>query len=117
MISTFKIVINDGKGATAKEMEESHTFTRTVEAEDLANALIEVWEDIFGMSFEETVKDEYGKDLEDLSEEELDDINDFYEDPLIRVEDLDCNSGEPFVEKIYEDGELIFFHMFFRNIY
>ena len=116
-MSTFKITINDGVGTATREVKRSRTVTRTVEAEDLASALIEVWEDIFGMSFEETVKDEYGKDLEDLSEEELDDINDFYEDPLIRVEDLDCNNGKPFVEKIYEDGELIFFHMFFRNIY
>ena len=116
-MSTFKMTINDGVGAATRGVKRFRTVTRTVEAEDLANALIEVWEDLFGMSFEETVKDEYGKDLEDLSEEELDDINDFYEDPLILVEDLDCDSGKPFVEEIYEDGELIFSHMFFRSIY
>ena len=51
---------------------------------------------------------DYGKDLEDLNEDELDDINDFYEDPLFFMDDLDCSSGNPFVEEIYEDGKLIF---------
>lgn len=105
---TFKIVINDGVGAATRGMERSHTFTRTVRAKDLAYALVEIWEDIFGESFEETVRDEYGKDLKDLNEDELDDINDFYEDPLFFMGTLDCSSGEPFVEEIYEDGKLIF---------
>ena len=104
----YKIVINDGRGAAARGMERSHTFTRTVEAKDLAYALVEVWEDIFGESFEDFVEDEYGKALEDLNEDELDDINDFYEDPLFFMETLDCSSGEPFAEEIYEDGKLIF---------
>ena len=104
----FKIVINDGAGAATRGMKRSHIITRTVEAKDLAYALVEVWEDLFGMSFEDFVEDEYGKALEDLSEEELDDINDFYEDPLFFMNDLDCSSGEPFVEEIYEDGKLIF---------
>ena len=107
-MSTFKIVINDGAGAATRGMERSHTFTRTAKAKDLAYALVEVWEDIFGESFKETVRDEYGKDLEDLNENELDDINDFFEDPLFFMGDLDCSSGEPFVEEIYEDGKLIF---------
>ena len=107
MMSTFKIVINDGVGAATRGMERSHTFTRTVKAKDLAYALVEVWEDLFGESFEETVRDEYGKDLKDLNEEEMDDINDFFEDPLFFVEDLDCSSGEPFIEEIYEDGKRI----------
>ena len=107
-MSTFKIAINDGVGAATRGMEGSHTFTRTVKAKDLAYALVEVWEDIFGESFKETVRDEYGKDLEDLNEDELDDINDFFEDPLFFMGDLDCSSGEPFVEEIYEDGKLIF---------
>lgn len=106
-MSTFKIVINDGVGAATRGMERSRTFTRTVKAKDLAHALIEVWEDLFGESFEDTVRDEYGKDLKDLNEEELDDINDFYEDPLFFVEDLDCSSGEPFIEEIYEDEKRI----------
>ena len=106
-MSTFKIVINDGVGAATRGMERSHTFTRTVEAKDLAHALIEIWEDLFEESFEETVRDEYGKDLKDLNEDELDDINDFFEDPLFFVEDLDCSSGEPFIEEIYEDGKRI----------
>ena len=104
----FKVVINDGAGAATRGMERSHIFTRTVEAKDIAYALVEVWEDLFGMSFEDFVEDEYGKALEDLSEEELDDISDFYEDPLFFMNDLDCSSGEPFVEEIYEDGKLIF---------
>lgn len=104
----FKIVINDGAGAATRGMERSHTFTRTVEAKDIAYALVEVWEDIFGESFEDFVEDEYGKALEDLNEDELDDINDFYEDPLFFMDDLDCSSGNPFVEEIYEDGKLIF---------
>ena len=108
MISTFKIVINDGKGTTARGMKRSHTLTRTVKAENLAYALIEVWEDLFEESFKETVRDEYGKSLEDLDEEELDDIKDFFEDPLILVEDLDSDSGEPFIEEIYENGRCIF---------
>ena len=107
-MSTFDIVINNGVGATTRGMERSHTFTRTVKAKDLAYALVEVWEDIFGESFEETVEDEYGKPIEDLNEEELDDLDDFYKEPLIFVEDLDCSSGNPFVEEIYEDGNLIF---------
>lgn len=106
-MSTFKIVINDGVGAATRGMERSHIFTRTVEAKDLAQALIEVWEDLFGESFEETVRDEYGKDLKDLNEEEMNDINDFFEDPLVFIEDLDCSSGEPFVEEIYEDGKRV----------
>ena len=105
---TFKIVINDGVGAATRGMERSHTFTRTVKAKDLAYALVEVWEDLFEKSFEETVRDEYGKDLEDLNEEELDDINDFFEDLLFFMGVLDCSSGNPFVEEIYEDGKLIF---------
>ena len=104
----YKIVINDGAGAATRGMKRSHTFTRTVKAKDLAYALVEVWEDIFGESFEDTVRDDYGKDLEDLNEDELDDINDFYEDPLFFMDDLDCSSGDPFVEEIYEDGKLIF---------
>ena len=104
----FKIVINDGAGAATRGMERSHTFTRTVKAKDIAYALVEVWEDLFGMSFEDFVEDEYGKALEDLNEDELDDINDFYEDPLFFMNDLDCSSGNPFVEEIYEDGKLIF---------
>ena len=104
----FKIVINDGAGAATRGMERSHTFIRTVEAKDIAYALVEVWEDLFGMSFEDFVEDEYGKALEDLNEDELDDINDFYEDPLFFMNDLDCSSGNPFVEEIYEDGKLIF---------
>ena len=104
----FKIVINDGAGAATRGMKRSHTFTRTVKAKDLTYALVEVWEDIFGESFEDTVRDDYGKDLEDLNEDELDDINDFYEDPLSFMETLDCSSGSPFVEEIYEDGKLIF---------
>ena len=104
----YKIVINDGAGAATRGMERSHTFTRTVEAKDIAYALVEVWEDLFGMSFEDFVEDEYGKALKDLNEDELDDINDFYEDPLFFMDDLDCSSGNPFVEEIYEDGKLIF---------
>ena len=104
----YKIVINDGAGAATRGMERSHTFTRTVEAKDIAYALVEVWEDLFGMSFEDFVEDEYGKALGDLNEDELDDINDFYEDPLFFMDDLDCSSGNPFVEEIYEDGKLIF---------
>lgn len=104
----YKIVINDGVGAATRGMERSHIFTRTVEAKDPAYALVEVWEDLFGMSFEDFVEDEYGKALEDLNEDELDDINDFYEDPLFFMGDLDCSSGEPFVEEIYEDEKLIF---------
>ena len=104
----FKIVINDGAGAATRGIKRSHTFTRTVKAKDLAYALVEVWEDLFGMSFEDFVEDEYGKALEDLNEDELDDINDFYEDPLFFMETLDCSSGDPFVEEIYEDGKLIF---------
>ena len=104
----YKIVINDGAGAATRGMKRSRTFTRTVEAKDLAYALVEVWEDIFGESFEDTVREDYGKDLEDLNEEELDDINDFYEDPLFFMDDLDCSSGDLFVEEIYEDGKLIF---------
>ena len=104
----FKIVINDSEGAATRGIERSHTIVRIVRAKDLANALITVWEDIFGESFEDTVRDDYGKDLEDLNEDELDDINDFYEDPLFFMEDLDCSSGDPFVEEIYEDGKLIF---------
>ena len=104
----FKIAINDGAGAATRGMERSHTIIRLVRAKDLANALIVVWEDIFGESFEDTVRDDYGKDLEDLNEDELDDINDFYEDPLFFMETLDCSSGSPFVEEIYEDGKLIF---------
>ena len=104
----YRIVINDGKGATAKGIKKSHTFTRTVKAKDLAYALVEIWGDLFGESFEDTVRDDYGKDLEDLNEDELDDINDFYEDPLFFMDDLDCSSGDPFVEEIYEDGKLIF---------
>ena len=104
----YKIVINDGRGAAPRGMKRSHTFTRTVEAKDIAYALVEVWEDLFGMSFEDFVEDEYGKALEDLNEDELDDINDFYEDPLFFMETLDCSSGNPFVEEIYEDGKLIF---------
>lgn len=104
----FKIVINDGEGAATRGIKRSHTIIRIVRAKDLANALIVVWEDIFGESFEDTVRDDYGKDLEDLNEDELDDINDFYEDPLSFMEDLDCSSGNPFVEEIYEDGKLIF---------
>lgn len=104
----FKIVINDGAGAATRGIGRSHIVTRTVEAKDLAYALVEVWEDLFGMSFEDFVEDEYGKALEDLNEDELDDINDFYEDPLFFMNDLDCSSGNPFVEEIYEDGKLIF---------
>ena len=104
----YKIVINDSAGAATRGIKKSHTFTRTVKAKDLAYALVEVWEDIFGESFEDTVREDYGKDLEDLNEDELDDINDFYEDPLFFMEDLDCSSGDPFVEEIYEDGKLIF---------
>ena len=104
----FKIVINDDAGAATRGMKRSHTFTRTVKAKDLAYALVEVWKDIFGESFEDTVRDDYGKDLEDLNEDELDDINDFYEDPLFFMDDLDCSSGDPFVEEIYEDEKLIF---------
>ena len=104
----YKIVINDGAGAATRGIKKSHTFTRTVKAKDLAYALVEVWEDIFGESFEDTVRADYGKDLEDLNEDELDNINDFLEDPLFFVEDLDCSSGDPFVEEIYEDGKLIF---------
>lgn len=104
----YKIVINDSAGAATRGIKKSHTFTRTVKAKDLAYALVEVWEDIFGGSFEETVREDYGKDLEDLNEDELDDINDFYEDPLFFMETLDCSSGNPFVEEIYEDGKLIF---------
>ena len=104
----YKIVINDGRGAATRGMERSRTFTRTVEAKDIAYALVEVWEDVFGESFEDTVRADYGKDLEDLNEDELDDINDFYEDPLFFMETLDCSSGNPFVEEIYEDGKLIF---------
>lgn len=104
----FKIVINDGAGAATRGIGRSHIITRTVEAKDLAYALVEVWEDLFGMSFEDFVEDEYGKALEDLNEDELDDINDFYEDPLFFMNDLDCSSGNPFVEEIYEDGKLIF---------
>lgn len=104
----YKIVINDGAGAATRGIKKSHTFTRTVKAKDLAYALVEVWEDIFGESFKETVRDEYGKSLEDLDEEELDDIRDFFEDPLIFVEDLDSDSGEPFIEEIYENGRRVF---------
>ena len=104
----FKIVINDGAGAATRGIKKSHTFTRTVKAKDLAYALVEIWEDLFEESFEDTVRAEYGKDLEDLNEEEMSDIEDFYEDPLFFVEDLDCSSGDPFVEEIYEDGKLIF---------
>ena len=104
----YKIVINDGAGAATRGIKKSHTFTRTVKAKDLAYALVEVWEDIFGESFKETVRDEYGKSLEDLDEEELDDIKDFFEDPLIFVEDLDSDSGEPFIEEIYENGRRVF---------
>ena len=104
----YKIVINDGAGAATRGMERSHTFTRTVEAKDIAYALVEVWDDLFRMSFEDFVEDEYGKALKDLNEDELDDINDFYEDPLFFMDDLDCSSGNPFVEEIYEDGKLIF---------
>ena len=104
----FKIVINDGASAATRGMKRSHIVTRTVEAKDIAYALVEVWEDLFGMSFEDFVEDEYGKALEDLNEDELDDINDFYEDPLFFMETLDCSSGNPFVEEIYEDGKLIF---------
>ena len=103
----YRIVINDGKGITARGIKKSHTFTRTVRAKDPAYALVEVWEDLFGESFEDTVRAEYGKNLEDLNEDELDDINDFFEDPLFFVEDLDCDSGEPFVEEIYEDGRRV----------
>src|SRR5574344_1386206 len=106
----YKIVINDGRGAATRGIKKSHTFTRTVKAKDLAYALVEVWEDIFGESFEETIEGEYGKTVEDLNEEELDDIDDFYKEPLIFVEDLDCSSGDPFVEEIYEDGKLIFYY-------
>ena len=111
MMSTFKIVINDGVGAATRGMEKSHTFTRTVKAKDLAHALIEAWEDLFGESFEETVRDEYGKDLKDLNEEEMDDINDFYEDPLVFIDEPDCSSGEPFVEEIYENEKLIYSYL------
>ena len=104
----FKIVINDSAGAATRGMERSHIVTRTIKAKDLAYALVEVWEDLFGMSFEDFVEDEYGKALEDLNEDELDDINDFFEDPSFFMGDLDCSSGEPFVEEIYEDGKLIF---------
>ena len=104
----FKIVINDGAGAATRGIKKSHIFTRTVKAKDLAYALVEIWEDLFEESFEDTVRAEYGKDLEDLNEEEMSDIEDFYEDPLFFVEDLDCSSGDPFVEEIYEDGKLIF---------
>lgn len=109
-MSMYKIAINDGAGAATRGIKKSHTFTRTVKAKDLAYALVEVWEDIFGESFEDTVRADYGKDLEDLNEDELDDINDFFEDPLFFVEDVDHRrrSGEPFVEEIYEDGKLIF---------
>lgn len=103
----YKIVINDGRGATARGMERSRTFTRTVKAKDLAYALVKVWVDIFGESFEDTVRADYGKNLEDLNEDELDDINDFFEDPLFFVEDLDRDSGNPFVEEIYEDGKRV----------
>lgn len=103
----FRIVINDGKGNTARGVKKSHTFTRTVRAKDLAYALVEVWEDLFGESFEDTVRADYGKDLEDLNEDELDDINDFFEDPLFFVEDLDRDSGNPFIEEIYEDGKRV----------
>ena len=103
----FKIVINDGAGATTREIKKSHIFTRTVKAKDLAYALVEVWEDLFGESFEDTVRAEYGKDLEDLNEEEMSDIEDFYEDPLFFVEDLDRDSGNPFIEEIYEDGKRV----------
>lgn len=106
-MSTFKIVINDGVGAATRGMERSHIFTRTVRAKDLAYALVEVWEDIFGENFEETVRADYGKGLEDLDEDELDDINDFFEDPLFFVEDLDRDSGNPFIEEIYEDGKRV----------
>ena len=51
----FKIVINNGAGAATRGMKRSHTFTRTVEAKDIAYALVEVWEDLFGMSFEDFV--------------------------------------------------------------
>ena len=101
----YRIVINDGKGATAKGIKKSHTFTRTVKAKDLAYALVEIWEDLFGESFEDTVRADYGKGLEDLDEDELDDINDFFEDPLFFVEDLDHDSGKPFIEEIYVDGK------------
>ena len=104
----YKIVINDGRGAATRGMERSRTLTRTVEAKDIAYALVEVWEGLFGESFEDFVEDEYGKALEDLNEDELDDINDFYEDPLFFMETLDCSSGDPFVEEIYEDRKLIF---------
>ena len=95
-MSTFKIIINDGVGTAARGMKRSHTCTRTVKAKDLANALIKVWEDLFEESFEETI------------EEELDDVNEFYKNPLIFVENLDCSSGEPFIEEIYEGKDLIF---------
>ncbi len=109
----YKIVINDGKGNTARGIKKSHTFTRTIKAKDLAYALVEIWEDLFGESFEDTVRAEYGKDFEDLNEEEMSDIEDFYEDPLFFVEDVDHRrrSGEPFVEEIYEDGKLIFSYL------
>ena len=95
-MSTFKIIINDGVGTATRGMNRSHTFTRIVKAKDLANALIKVWEDLFEESFEETI------------EEELDDVNEFYKDPLIFAENLDCSSGEPFIEEIYEGKDLIF---------
>lgn len=101
----YRIVINDGKGVTTKGIKKSHTFTRTVKAKDLAYALVEIWEDLFGESFEDTVRADYGKDLEDLNEDELDDINDFFENPLFFVEDLDHDSGKPFIEEIYVDGK------------
>ena len=107
----YKIVINDGKGNTARGIKKSHTFTRTVKAKDLAYALVEIWEDLFGESFEDTVRDEYGKDLKDLNEEEMDDINDFYEDPLVFIDEPDCSSGEPFVEEIYENEKLIYSYL------
>ena len=83
----YKFIINDGEGAATRGMRRNHTHSMTVAAKSLMGALRTIWE---------KVSDDYDDDLED------------YDDPYEFLNDMDCSSGEPFIEEVYEDDKCVF---------
>lgn len=94
----YSFLICDGNGAASRGGEHDHFFTSSTEAPNLNVAIYNIWEDLFGDTFEDWIES-WGVDEEDEQE--------IYSDLLGYLDRLDVSGGDPFILGIKEGSNVI----------
>lgn len=107
-MNTYDFVISDGNAAASRGRAPDRYSHERVEAENLNDAIIKIWEAVHGDTFEDYFRDWFLVDnLSDLEGEDKEELEGIKKDPLGFIDGEDIGGGAPWIECIQENGEYI----------